>query len=101
MKNLVLKFLWLDKTLAIAVDQKINGSTNPLTEFFFWPQVDAWEEMKIFFESNEWIDQNDSINLLNQITEVINEWQEKNDKSSIDSSFLKSKFSDCIFVNFN
>ncbi len=76
MKKLVLKFLWLDKTLAVAVDQKINDRTSPLTEFFFWPQIDAWEEMKIFFESNDWIDQNDSIHLLNQITEVIHEWQE-------------------------
>lgn len=101
MKNLVLKFLWLDKTLAVAVDQKVNDSTTPLTEFFFWPQIDAWEEMKIFFESNEWIDQNDSILLLNQITEVINEWQEKNEKSSIDVSVLKSKFPSCIFVNFS
>lgn len=100
MNKFILKFLWLDKTLAVALDQKINDRVSPLTEFFFWPQIDAWEEMRIFFESNDWIDQNESIILLNQVTEVINYWQDKNDSQLNDFSSLKKRFPDCIFVNF-
>jgi 30S ribosomal protein 3 len=101
MNKFILKFLWLDKTLAVALDQKVSDRFTPLTEFFFWPQTDAWEEMKLFFEANDWIDQDNSIILLNQITEVINEWQEKNDSTITDISLLRKKYSDCVFVNFN
>ena len=43
-----LSFLWLDKNIAVSVDQvtKKAGAATPITEFFFWPRRDAWEELK-------------------------------------------------------
>lgn len=101
-KKLILKFLWLEKSIAVCLDQKIGESITPLTEFFFWPQKDAWEEMKNFLESQPWITQVDSVSLLNQITEVINFWQERDssvmDKKNI--SLLKEKYPNILVVGY-
>lgn len=101
MDNFVLKFLWLEKSIAVSLDQRVAEKTTPLTEYFFWPQRDAWEEMKNFLESKTWISQANSILLLNQITEVINFWQEKDNLSKKDISKVKEKFPYCLFVGYD
>lgn len=98
MKIFVLKFLWLQKSIAVSLDQKVSDGIIPLTEFFFWPQHDAWEEMKVYLESKPWISPDEAVFLLNQVTEVINEWQEKNNK---DLKSLRLKFPNCIFVGYD
>nr|YP_009389101.1 putative ribosomal protein 3 [Euglena archaeoplastidiata]AKR17874.1 putative ribosomal protein 3 [Euglena archaeoplastidiata] len=94
----ILKFLWLEKSIAVSLDQRIGDKTIPLTEYFFWPQKDAWEDMKLYLETEEWISQENSILLLNQITEIINYWQERENISKSELSDIKTKFPNCIFV---
>lgn len=101
MDNYVLKFLWLEKSVAVSLDQCVNDKTTPLTEYYFWPQRDAWEEMKNFLEDKDWISQSTSIVLLNQITEVINFWQDKDNLDKKDISKLKEKFPKCLFVGYD
>ena len=101
MESFVLKFIWLEKSIAVALDQRVGDKTLPLTEYFFWPQKDAWEEIKIFLESKSWISQTDSIFLLNQVTEIINFWQDKNALDKKDLDKVKEKFKNCKFVGYN
>lgn len=99
MDKFVLKFIWLDKTIAVSLDQRIGLNTTPLSGFYFWPQKDAWEEMKDFLESQPWISQDNSIGLLNIITEVINYWQEMDNlKESKDINLVRKKFPACLFI---
>ncbi|KAK4279831.1 hypothetical protein QN277_011543 [Acacia crassicarpa] len=75
--RLVLKFIWMEKNIGIALDQMIPGhGTIPLSPYYFWPRKDAWEELKELLESKPWISQKQMIILLNQATDIINLWQQ-------------------------
>ncbi|XP_050220695.1 30S ribosomal protein 3, chloroplastic-like [Mercurialis annua] len=75
--RLVLKFIWMEKNIGLALDQVIPGhGTIPLSPYFFWPRKDAWEELKTTLESKPWISQKKMIILLNQATDIINLWQQ-------------------------
>ncbi|MED6159510.1 30S ribosomal protein 3, chloroplastic [Stylosanthes scabra] len=75
--RLVLKFIWMEKNIGIALDQMIPGhGTVPLSPYYFWPRKDAWEELKELLESKPWISQKQMIILLNQATDIINLWQQ-------------------------
>lgn len=100
MERFILKFLWLEKSLAIGLDQKIGDKTNPLTEYFFWPRKDAWEELnsELGKVSNNWISQSESILILNQATEVINFWQEQDPTDRKLLNKVQEKFPECLFI---
>ncbi|THG19724.1 30S ribosomal protein 3, chloroplastic-like isoform X1 [Camellia sinensis] len=75
--KLVLKFLWMEKNIGLALDHVIPGhGTIPLSPYYFWPRKDAWEELKVLLESKPWISQKQMIILLNQATDIINLWQQ-------------------------
>ncbi|KAK6913495.1 Ribosomal protein PSRP-3/Ycf65 [Dillenia turbinata] len=75
--RLVLKFIWMEKNIGIALDQAIpRHGTIPLSPYYFWPRKDAWEELKVMLESRPWISQKQMIILLNQATDIINLWQQ-------------------------
>ncbi|KAM0925592.1 hypothetical protein ACQ4PT_004090 [Festuca glaucescens] len=74
---LVLKFIWMEKNIGIALDQMIPGfGSIPLSPYYFWPRKDAWEELRAKLEEKEWISQKQMIILLNQATDIINLWQQ-------------------------
>jgi len=87
-----LSFLWLDKNLAVAVDQVFGrGHRAPITEYFWWPREDAWEGLKQALDEREakaWIRSGDKVKLLNTLTDVINYWSEE-DKPSVRDAIAK------------
>lgn len=101
MEKFILKFLWLEKNIAVALDQKVGEKTIPLTEYFFWPQKDAWEEIKLYLENEKWIPQSEAIVLLNQITEVINFWQEKENSGKKELNKVRERFPNALFIGFD
>ena len=65
-----------------------------MTEYFFWPKTDAWEELKAVLEKTEWMKESDRISLLNTCTEVINFWQDEK-KHSIEEA--REQYPQCTF----
>ncbi|GBF91719.1 30S ribosomal protein [Raphidocelis subcapitata] len=98
-----LNFLWLDKNIAVAVDQVYaRGAQSPLTEYFVWPRRDAWDELRVALEAKPWITDRDRIVLLNRLTEVINLWQSSEEggeaaaRPTLDEA--RTAFPDCSFT---
>ena len=47
----------------------------PVTPYYFWPQNDAWKQLKIEIESKSWISNQEKTIILNYISEIMNYWK--------------------------
>ena len=90
----------MNNSIAFSLDQSLGNRFVPLTEFYFWPQKDAWELIKLYLESLNWISQEDAVLLLNRLTEIINFWQSRSESSSLSVNDLKAMFPDVAFIAF-
>jgi len=77
-----LKVLWLKNFLGFAIDQRTSHNSSPLTPYYFWPKTDAWDQLRLELDSKLWIKRDESIAILNTITEVTNYWTQDRNKAN-------------------
>lgn len=71
-----LNVLWLENELGIAIDQIQSGEQIPLTDYFFWPKIDTWYQIKRELETKPWISKEEKAKLLNSTATIMNQWQD-------------------------
>lgn len=73
--NYVFKIIWSKNYLGLAVDKKLqNNYTVPITTFFFWPRENGWQLLKEELSYKPWISKDESIDILNGYSNLINYW---------------------------
>ena len=71
----IFKILWSKNYLGLAVDKKLqNNFAVPITTFFFWPRENGWQLLKEELSYKPWMSKDDSIDILNDYTTIINYW---------------------------
>ena len=76
MQTLRLHVLWLKSSLGLAVNQQTIEGSVPLTPYYFWPVTEAWEQLRFELDSKSWILEEDRVKILNQIVDIMNDWQQ-------------------------
>jgi 30S ribosomal protein 3 len=84
-----LNILWLETKLGIGIDQIQAGKQIPLTNYFFWPKSDTWDQIRDDLETKTWITNKERAEILNLTATIMNEWQNK--KSEISEPNLPLK----------
>ena len=77
-----LNILWLENELGIAIDQIHAGEQIPLTDYFFWPKSDTWDQIRQELETKPWILTKEKAQLLNATATIMNEWQNSMNKTA-------------------
>ena len=77
-----LNILCLENELGIAIDQIQAGEQIPLTDYFFWPKSDTWDQIRQELETKPWILTKEKAQLLNAIATIMNEWQNSMNKTA-------------------
>ena len=97
MKRFCLNFAWGVTSIGVALEQEVNGKFIPITPYLYWPSGDAWDRMRVFLDHINWVSKSDAFLLMNQITEVINDWQDRELSQRADLSKVRERFPTCRF----
>jgi len=73
--KLKLNIIWLETKLGLAVNQIQSDKQIPLTQYYFWPKTDVWDQIKTELNTKPWILETEKISLLNSTAELMNQWQ--------------------------
>ena len=72
--QLKLKIAWFKDFLGFAVDQVYCNQEYPLTSYYFWPRIQAWEQLKLELDSKPGLTQQEKTRILDTAGGVMNYW---------------------------
>jgi 30S ribosomal protein 3 len=98
-QELQLKVLWLKNVLGLAIDQKVTKHLYPVTQYYFWPRTEAWDQLKLELDSKGWLPEKEKVLILNLATDVITHWRANRNTDSIDT--VQNQFKEAVFVDLN
>jgi 30S ribosomal protein 3 len=98
-QQLKLKVLWLKNVLGLALDQKVIKQSYPLTQYYFWPRTEAWDQLKLELDSKPWLSEKEKISTLNLATDIISHWRTNRNTDAVQK--VANNFSEAVFVDLN
>ena len=96
---LELKILWAKNFLGLSIDQVSTRHNLPITNYYFWPKTEAWEQLKIELGLKPWLEEKEKIKILNLAAEVMNFWRANRNTETVET--VITRFSDANFVKIN
>jgi len=88
--QLELKILWTKTFLGLSLNQISQNKILPLTNYFFWPKTDAWEQLQIELTLKPWLKNSEKVEILNLAAEVMNFWRNNRNKDNFEQDLKKS-----------
>ena len=98
-QQLKLKVLWLKNVLGLAIDQTVIKQSYPLTQYYFWPRTEAWDQLKLELDSKPWLSEKEKIVILNLATDIITHWRTNRNTDAVNK--IANTFSEAAFVDLN
>ena len=98
-QQLKLKVLWLKNVLGLAIDQTVIKQSYPLTQYYFWPRTEAWDQLKLELDSKPWLSEKEKIVILNLATDIITHWRTNRNTGAVNK--IANTFSEAAFVDLN
>ena len=98
-QQLKLKVLWLKNVLGLAIDQTVTKQSYPLTQYYFWPRTEAWDQLKLELDSKPWLSEKEKIVILNLATDIITHWRTNRNADAVNK--IANTFSEAAFVDLN
>ena len=98
-QQLKLKVLWLKNVLGLAIDQTVIKQSYPLTQYYFWPRTEAWDQLKLELDSKPWLSEKEKISTLNLATDIISHWRTNRNTDAVQK--VANNFSEAVFVDLN
>ena len=98
-QKLKLKVLWLKNVLGLAIDQTVIKQYYPLTQYYFWPRTEAWDQLKLELDSKPWLSEKEKISTLNLATDIISHWRTNRNTDGVQK--VANNFSEAVFVDLN
>ena len=96
---LELKILWAKNFLGLSIDQVSTRHNLPITNYYFWPKTEAWEQLKLELGLKPWVEEKEKIKILNLAAEVMNFWRANRNTETVET--VITRFSDANFVKIN
>ena len=98
-QQLKLRVLWLKNVLGLAIDQTMVNQSYPLTQYYFWPRTEAWDQLKLELDSKPWLSEKEKIIILNLATDIITHWRTNRNTDAVNK--IANTFSEAAFVDLN
>jgi 30S ribosomal protein 3 len=98
-QQLKLKVLWLKNVLGLAIDQTVIKQSYPLTQYYFWPRTEAWDQLKLELDSKPWLSEKEKIIILHLATDIITHWRTNRNTDAVNK--IANTFSEAAFVDLN
>ena len=94
--ELKLKVFWFKNVLGLAIDQVNLNQKYPLTNYYFWPKTEAWEQLKLELDSKLWLTKKEKEQILQTTGDVMKYWLSYRNTKTVEN--LKEEFKEIVWL---
>ena len=97
--ELKLKVFWFKNVLGLAIDQVNLNQKSPLTNYYFWPKTEAWEQLKLELDSKLWLTKKEKEQILQTTGDVMKYWLSYRNTKTVENLKEEFKEIDVLLIN--